>query len=85
LESYLADPVVTISRGTTFSEGNEVSLTIEGEKRKLRLGWLTRTKLAETESFSYFVIAMFIVLYVALLFILLYAGLLGLNLAPSIS
>jgi hypothetical protein len=85
LESYLADPVVTISRGTAFSEGNEVSLTIEGEKRKLRLGWLTRTKLAETESFSYFVIAIFIVLYVALLSISLYAGLLGLNLAPSIS
>jgi len=71
LESYLADPVVTISRGAMFSEGNEVTLTIAGEKKKLRLSWLARTKLAETESFSYFVIAMFMVLYVALLFMVL--------------
>jgi hypothetical protein len=66
LESYLADPVVTISRGATFSEGNEVALTIDGEKKKLRLGWLAR--IARTESFSYFVIAVFMLLYVALLF-----------------
>jgi hypothetical protein len=66
LESYLADPVVTISRGATFSEGNEVALTIDGEKKKLRLGWLAR--IAGTESFSYFVIAAFMLLYIALLF-----------------
>ncbi|MCJ7456227.1 hypothetical protein MUP07_05710, partial [Candidatus Bathyarchaeota archaeon] len=42
LESYLADPVVTISRGAMFSEGNEVTLTIDGEKKKLRLSWLAR-------------------------------------------
>jgi len=66
LESYLADPVVTISRGATFSEGNEVALTIDGEKKKLRLGWLAR--IARTESFSYFVIAAFMLLYIALLF-----------------
>jgi hypothetical protein len=61
----LADPVVTISRGATFSEGNEVALTIDGEKKKLRLGWLAR--IARTESFSYFVIAAFMLLYIALL------------------
>jgi hypothetical protein len=66
LESYLADPVVTISRGATFSEGNEVALTIDGEKKKLRLGWLAR--IGRTESFSYFVIAAFMLLYIALLF-----------------
>jgi len=66
LESYLADPVVTISRRATFSEGNEVALTIDGEKKKLRLGWLAR--IARTESFSYFVIAAFMLLYIALLF-----------------
>ena len=66
LESYLADPVVTISRGATFSEGNEVALTIDGEKKKLRLGWLAR--IARTESFSYFVIAAFMLLYIGLLF-----------------
>jgi len=49
-----------------FSEGNEVTLTIDGEKRKLRLGWLAR--IARTESFSYFVIAVFLLLYIALLF-----------------
>lgn len=65
LESYLADPVVTISRGAMFSEGNEVTLTIDGEKKKLRLSWLAR--IARTESFSYFVIAMFMLLYIALL------------------
>ena len=66
LGSHLADPVVTISRGAMFSEGNEVTLTIDGEKRKLRLGWLAR--IARTESFSYFVIAVFLLLYIALLF-----------------
>jgi len=66
LESYLADPVVTISRGAMFSEGNEVTLTIDGEKKKLRLSWLAR--MARTESFSYFVIAVFMLLYIALLF-----------------
>jgi hypothetical protein len=68
LENYLADPVATISRGTTFSEGNEVTLTIDGEKKKLRLSWLTRIQLAKTESFSDFVIAMFAILYGVLLF-----------------
>jgi hypothetical protein len=72
LESYLADPVVTISRGTTFSEGNEVTLTIEGERRNLRLSWLTRIQLAKTESFSDLVIAMFAILYGALLLMSLY-------------
>jgi len=62
----LADPVVTISRGAMFSEGNEVTLTIDGEKKKLRLSWLAR--IARTESFSYFVIAVFMLLYIALLF-----------------
>jgi hypothetical protein len=66
LESHLADPVVTISRGAVFSEGNEVTLTIDGEKKKLRLSWLAR--IARTESFSYFAIAVFMVLYIALLF-----------------
>jgi len=73
LESYLVDPVVTISRGAMFSEGNEVTLTIDGEKKKLRLSWLARTQLAKTESFSYFVIAVFMVLYIALLFMALSA------------
>lgn len=66
LENYLADPVVTISRGAMFSEGNEVTLTIDGEKKKLRLSWLAR--IARTESFSYFAIAVFMLLYIALLF-----------------
>jgi hypothetical protein len=70
LESFLADPVVTVSRAATFSEGNEVTLTIDGEKRKLRMSWLARTGLAKTESFSYFVIAILIVLYLAFLFLL---------------
>jgi hypothetical protein len=74
LESYLADPVVTISRGTEFSEGNEVALTIDGEKRRLRLGWLTRTQLAKTEPFSDFVIAMVAILYGLLLFTSLYVA-----------
>ena len=68
LENYLADPVATISRGTTFSEGNEVTLTIDGEKKKFRLSWLTRIQLAKTESFSDFVIAIFAILYGVLLF-----------------
>jgi hypothetical protein len=67
LENYLANPVVTISRGTSLSEGKEVTLTIDGEKRKLHLGWFTRIQLAKTESFSDFVIVMFAVLYGALL------------------
>ena len=67
----MADPVVTISRAAIFSEGNKVTLTIDGEKKKLRLSWLARTGLAKTESFSYFVIAMLMVLYVAFLFLLL--------------
>jgi hypothetical protein len=71
LESHLADPVVTISRGATFSEGNEVTLTIDGEKKKLRLSWLAR--IATTESLSYFVIAVFMSLYSVLLF-LFWAG-----------
>jgi hypothetical protein len=66
----LADPVVLVSRAATFSEGNEVTLTIDGEKRKLRMSWLARTGLAKTESFSYFVIAMLVVLYLAFLFLL---------------
>jgi len=70
LESFLADPVVLVSRAATFSEGNEVTLTIDGEKRKLRMSWLARTGLAKTESFSYFVIAMLVVLYLAFLFLL---------------
>ena len=65
LETYLADPVVTISRGATFSEGNEVVFTIDGEKKRLRLSWFAR--IARTESFSYFAIAAFLLLYVALL------------------
>jgi hypothetical protein len=72
LESYLADPVVTISRGMTFSEGDEVTLTIEGEKRNLRLSWLTRMQLAKTESFSDLVIAIFAIFYGALLVMSLY-------------
>jgi hypothetical protein len=68
LENYLSDPVATISRGTTFSEGNEVTLMIDGEKKKLRLSWLTRIQLAKTEFFSDFVIAMFAILYGVLLF-----------------
>jgi hypothetical protein len=71
LESHLADPVATISRAMIFSQGDEVTLTIDGEKKKLRLSWLARTGLARTESFSYFVIAMLMVLYVAFLFLLL--------------
>jgi hypothetical protein len=70
LESHLADPVATIARAMTFSQGDEVTLTIDGEKKKLRLSWLARTGLARTESFSYFVIAMLMVLYVAFLFLL---------------
>ena len=68
LESYLADPVTTVSRGTEFSEGNEVALAIGGETKKLRLTWLARTSLAKTESFYYFLIAMFLILYIVLLF-----------------
>ncbi|MGA2240095.1 MAG: hypothetical protein ABSG74_12885 [Candidatus Bathyarchaeia archaeon] len=70
LENLLADPVVTISRAAMFSQGSEVTLTIDGEKRRLRLSWLARTGLAETDSFSYFVIAMLMVLYVAFFFLL---------------
>jgi hypothetical protein len=70
LESHLADPVATISRAMMFSQGDEITLTIDGEKKKLRLSWLARTGLARTESFSYFVIAMLMVLYVAFLFLL---------------
>jgi len=70
LEGLLADPVVTISRAAIFSQGNEVTFTIDGEKRKLRLSWLARTGLAKTEWFSYFVVAMLMVLYVAFLFLL---------------
>ena len=65
LESYLTDPVVTISRGALFSEGNEVTLTIDNERKKLRLSWLPR--LARTESFSSFTVAGFLLLYVFLL------------------
>lgn len=72
LENYLADPVVTISRGAAFSEGNEVTLTIGDEKKKLRLSWSTRLQLAGTESFSSFVILMFAILYGALLFVSLF-------------
>jgi len=68
LESYLADPVVTISRGTVFSQGKEVTLAIDGEKKKLRLSWLARTELAKNESFYYILIAIFMVVYIALLF-----------------
>jgi hypothetical protein len=68
LESYLVDPVATISRGTEFSKGKEVTLTIDGERTKLRLSWLARTSLAKTESFSYFLIAMFMLFYILLLF-----------------
>jgi hypothetical protein len=70
LESHLADPVATISRAMIFSQGDEITLTINGEKKKLRLSWLARSGLARTESFSYFVIAMLMVLYVAFLFLL---------------
>jgi hypothetical protein len=65
LESYLTDSVVTVSRGASFSEGYEVTLTIDNERKKLRLSWLPR--LAKTESFSYFSIASFLLLYVFLL------------------
>ncbi|TLN17116.1 zinc ribbon domain-containing protein [bacterium] len=70
LEGFLADPVVTVTRAAIFSQGNEVALTIDGEKRNLRLSWLARTGLAKTELFSYFVVAMLMVLYVAFLFLL---------------
>jgi hypothetical protein len=70
LEGLLADPVVTISRAAIFSQGNEVTLTIDREKTKVRLSWLARTGLAKTESFSYFVVAMIMVLYAAFLFLL---------------
>lgn len=66
----MADPVVTVTRAAIFSQGNEVALTIDGEKRNLRLSWLARTGLAKTELFSYFVVAMLMVLYVAFLFLL---------------
>jgi hypothetical protein len=66
LESHLRDPVSTVSRGALFSEGNEVTLMIDNEKKKLRLGWLPR--LAGTDSFSYLVIVTFLVLYIFLLF-----------------
>jgi hypothetical protein len=62
LEKYLAEPVVTISRGALFLEGNQVTLTIDDKKKKLRLGLLPR--LAETESFSYLMIAVFLLLFV---------------------
>jgi hypothetical protein len=65
LESYLTDPVVTVSRGELFSEGNEVTLTIDNERKKLRLSWLPR--LARAESFSYFSIASFLLLYAFIL------------------
>ena len=65
LESYLTDSVVTVSRGALFSEGTEVTLTIDNERKKLRLSWLPG--LARTESFSYFSIASFLLLYVFLL------------------
>jgi len=58
LENYLSDSVVTVSRGASFSEGNEVTLTIDNERKRLRLSWLPR--LARTESFSYFSIASFL-------------------------
>jgi hypothetical protein len=70
LESHLADPVATIARGMMLSQGDEVTLTIDGEKRRLRLSWLARTGLARTEPFAYFVIVMLMVLYVAFLFML---------------
>jgi hypothetical protein len=70
LESHLSDPVATISREMMFSQGDEITLTIHGEKKKLRLSWLARTALARTESFSYFVIAMLMILYVAFLSLL---------------
>jgi hypothetical protein len=70
LETHLSDPVATIARAMMFSQGDEITLTIDGEKKKLRLSWLTRTALARTESFSYFVIAMLMILYVAFLFLL---------------
>jgi hypothetical protein len=65
LESYLADPVVTVSREASFSEGNEVTLMIDSERKKVRLSWLPR--LARTESFSYLIIASFLLLYILLL------------------
>jgi hypothetical protein len=65
LESHLADPIVTISRGVIFSEGNEVAVMTNGEKKKLRLSWLAR--MTGAESSSYFVIVAFILLYIALL------------------
>jgi hypothetical protein len=65
LESNLSDSVVTVSRGASFSEGNEVTLTIDNERKRLRLSWLPR--LARTESFSYFSIASFLLLYIYLL------------------
>lgn len=67
LEGQLTEPVVTISRGIMFSEGKEVTLTIDGEKKKLRLSWLARTGLAENESFYHVLVAIFMVLYVGLL------------------
>lgn len=65
LESHLSDCIATVSRGASFSEGYEVTLTIDNEKKRLRLSWLPR--LARTESFSYFSIASFLLLYVFLL------------------
>lgn len=65
LESHLADPIVTISRGVVFSEGNEVAMMINGERKKLRLSWLAR--MTGTESFPYFAIVVFILLYIVLL------------------
>jgi hypothetical protein len=64
----LADPVVTVSRGALFSRGEEVTLTVDGEKKKLRLSWLAGAELAKTESFYYILVAMFTILYVALMF-----------------
>lgn len=67
LESHLADPVVTVSRGAAFSQGEEVTLTVDGEKKKLRLSWLAGAELAKSESFYYILVAAFTLLYVALI------------------
>lgn len=64
-EKYFNDDVKVFSRGGRFSAGHPVNITIDGQKKTVRMNLIGR--LIKVEWVAYLVITIFAVIYIALL------------------
>jgi len=66
-EKYLSPTISTVSRGGKLSNGNSITITINGQEISKRLSWPAR--IMHAKYISYIVIVIFIVLYIIAFFI----------------